>query len=54
MPDNSRLFIMLTDYNAKNTEIEGGGMHSTSGLVTTAAVENEIPNVNNQANKIEK
>ena len=29
-------------------------MHSTSGLVTTAAVENEIPNVNNQANKIEK
>ena len=54
MPDNSRLFIMLTDYNAKNTEIEGGKMHSTSGLVTTAAVENEIPNVNNQANKIEK
>ena len=45
MPDNSGLFIMLTDYNAKNTEIEGENAQYC-GLVTTAAptaVENEIP-----------
>ena len=45
MPDNSGLFIMLTDYNAKNTEIEGENAYYC-GLVTTAAstaVENEIP-----------
>ena len=36
--------------NAENTEIEST-IRSTSGLATTPAVENKIPNVNNLIKK---